>query len=93
MIIVNHRKTYSLECKITERDSLYNMFAEAHDKRESDPWLHTDEIFEFINKEVRPLVPFKKTYTYGYRLHKKHNGDIEMVVTFDLSNKEFDIIH
>lgn len=93
MITINHCKTYTLDCEITKRDESYSMFNEAYENHDNDPWLHTDEIFKLIEKEIRPLVPFKKVGSYGYRLIKWNNGTILMKVTFDLNEKKLDIIH
>lgn len=94
MITVNHCKTYTLELSIPAKDRLYPMFRETYDKRDSEPFLHTDEIFAFIESEVRPFVPFKKVKSPGFRLYTKNpDKAINMTVTFTLSEKSLDWIH
>lgn len=94
MITVKHRKTYTLELSIPSDDKLYAMFRETYDKRDSEPFLHTNEIFAFIESEVRPLVPFKKVKSYGFRLYTANpDKAIGMVVTFYLSDTDLDFIH
>lgn len=93
MITVKHCKTYTLELEISSRESSYEMFREAYDKHDSEPFARTEDIFEFIEREVRPLIPFKKVHSPGFRLYST-NPDrvIGCVVTYKLSNMEFDFI-
>ena len=68
MMMVKHRKTYTLEIEIDTYDSMYSMFREAYEKAESEPFIHTQKIFDLIERDVRPLIPFKSVHGYSYRL-------------------------
>lgn len=93
-MMINHRKTYTLEIEIDTYDDQYLMFREAHDKAETEPFLHTQEIFDLIDSDVRPLVPFKKVHGYSYRLCSANpDRGIKCIVTFNLSDKSIDFIH
>lgn len=91
---IKHRKTYTLEIEIDTFDSMYSMFREAYDKAETEPFIHTQEIFDLIDRDVRPLVPFKKVHGYRYRLYSGNpDSGIKCTVTFDLSSNSYDFIH
>ena len=93
MITVKHRKTYTLELEISVSDPNHAMFKEAFDKADSEPFARTQDIFDFIEREVRPLVPFKKANSPGFRLYSSNpDRAIGCVVTFSLSGIEFDYI-
>lgn len=94
MMMVKHRKTYTLEIDIDTFDSLYSMFREAYDKAKTDPFLHTQEIFDLIDRDVRPLVPFKKVHGYSYRLYSGNpDRGIKCIITFNFSPECCDFIH
>lgn len=94
MITVHHRKTYTLKLDIPSNDKLYPTIRDAYDKAKSEPFLHTDEIFAFIEEKVRPLVPYKRFRAYGFRLHSgESKQSIGMTVTFTFSGNELDFIH
>ena len=91
-MMVKHKKTYTLEVVIDKFSSRYDLFREACDKADTDPFLHTNEIFKIIETEIKPLVPFKRICGGGYRLVDTCTGVIKMLVTFDLSSTEIDFI-
>ena len=93
MMTINHRKTYTLDVEITKIDEEYAMFRDAYDNADSEPFKYIEEIGDIIEKELKPLVPFKKVYSWGYRLNViGRNEDIKMTVTFNLARSDIDII-
>ena len=93
MITVKHRKTYTLELEISVSDPNYAMFKEAFDKADSEPFARTQDIFDFIEHEVRPLIPFKKVNSPGFRLYSLNSERaIGCTVTYALAGVQTDFI-
>lgn len=93
-MMIKHRKTYTLEVKIDKFSDEYAMFREAYDKAETEPFIHVQEIFDLIDRDVRPLVPFKKVHGYSYSLYSGNpDCGIKCLVTFNLSATVYDYIY
>lgn len=94
-MMIKHRKTYTLEMEIKKNDPLYSMFREAHDKANTEPFLHIEEIGDIIERDVRPLVPFKRVYGWSYRLYVSGRDEVvNCCITYKLdSNIETDFIY
>ena len=102
MITIEHKRIYKLTLTASKRswetvneEYFYRLMDEHLEKREQgDYFFNCDAIFNWLEKNTRQYVPYKKVYGKpSFRAHKQKNGEIVVVAEWEVDkNSELDFL-
>ena len=88
MITIKHERIYKLTLTVSKRSTdscnaeYFYLLMDEHlaGKERGDHFVRVHEIFDWLEKNTRQYVPYKKVYGHpSFRAHKDKRGDITVI--------------